>query len=211
MEGLKFDIRRPRRFSVAAVLGIYACSLLLVLPLLAVLLVVTIRPLGVLAFILPLLVLIGTVFLSPLLGNLCVKRLVTRAGPDVMSEQVFIVQLTCTPRLRSGFRALIDDADDIGRLMFSASGLVFHGDSVTLHLPWKCLAEVAPHNVGIRGVFALRRRIALEVSGVAKIEAIEFAERSSRALPESGAITRKLYQQLLTRAGTRPQASSSSS
>ncbi len=211
MEGPTLEIGKPRRFSIAALLGIYACSLLLIIPLVAVLLAVTIQPLGIFALILPLLVLVGTVLLSPLLGNLCIKRLVAQAGPDVPPQGMFIVQLTCTPRLRSGFRALIDDADDIGRLMFSPSGLVFHGDSVTLRLPYKCVAQVEPHNVGFRGVFALRRRIALEISGLPEIEAIELAERSSHALPESAKITRKLCEQLERGLGARPQASSSSS
>src|SRR5262249_33668557 len=142
---------------------------------------------------------------------LCIKRLVEQAGPDVPPEGMFIVQLTCTPRLRSGFRALIDDADDIGRLMFGPSGLVFHGDSVTLRVPWKCVAHVEPHNVGLRGIFVLRRRMALEVTGLPEIGWIEFAERSSRALPESAKITRKLYERLMMRLRSDPQASSSSS
>jgi len=88
---------------------------------------------------------------------------------------------------------------------------VFHGDSVTLRVPYKCVSQVEPHNVGLRGIFALRRKIELELSGLSEIEAIELAERSSRALPESAKITRKLREQLERGLGTRSQASSSSS
>ena len=81
----------------------------------------------------------ATAFFLPFgLGNTHVARLVRSLNPGASrDEDGFIVQLTVSPRLRSGLRALLEDADDIGYLTFAANELRFQGDSVKLSAPWE--------------------------------------------------------------------------
>src|SRR5690349_21398938 len=198
MDAPKIELAKPARFTLSAVLAIYACSFLPVIPWVALLLLLTLKPLGIFAYIVPVLLAIATVLFSPFFGNLCVKYLAKKASPESIAEgETFIVQLTCWPRLCSGFRAVIDDADDIGWLTLTPSALVFQGDSVKLYVPYERISELEPHNVGVRGAFALRRRIAIGVKGLPDLEGIELAERSSRMLPESARVTRRIYELLI--------------
>ncbi|MCX6926027.1 MAG: hypothetical protein NT154_22885, partial [Verrucomicrobia bacterium] len=112
------------------------------------------------------------------------------------SEDGFIVQLTVSPRIRSGFRAALEDADDIGYLSFSDTGLVFQGDSVKLTVPFDCIEQVQPQNIGLRGLFVCGGRVTVLVSDLPEIESLEFAERSSWLLPTSRAVARRLYARL---------------
>jgi hypothetical protein len=109
------------------------------------------------------------------------------------------VQLTLSPRIRTGIRSALEDADDVGYLSFSGSGLVFRGDSVKLSLPFDCVEEVRPHNIGLRGLFVYGRRIRVVISGLPNVDSIELAERSSLLLPTSRKVTRKLHAQLSKR------------
>ena len=109
------------------------------------------------------------------------------------------MQLSLSPRLRSGVRALLEDADDIGYLTFTGKGFSFQGDSVQLSVPWENLQLVRPQNIGWRGLYVYGRRIKLVISGWPELESFEVAERSSWLLPASRTITRELYQRLSTR------------
>jgi hypothetical protein len=111
-------------------------------------------------------------------------------------EDRFIVQLTLAPRIRYGLRALIEDADDLGCLSFTASDLLFQGDSVRLRIPWKQITEVRPQNIGWRGRYLYGSRIKITVAGVSNIEAVTFSERSSLLLPTSKRVTRKLHERI---------------
>jgi hypothetical protein len=116
------------------------------------------------------------------------------------SEDGFIVQLTLSPRIRSGLRAILDDADDVGYLSFTESELLFQGDSVRLSVPFDRIEQVLPQNIGLRGLFVYGRRIRVVASGLPRLTAFEFAERSSWLLPDSRRITRKLAERLATKA-----------
>jgi hypothetical protein len=115
------------------------------------------------------------------------------------SEDGFIVQLTLTPRIRSGLRAILEDADDIGYLTFTETKLLFQGDSVKLTVPFNRIQQVQPQNIGMRGLFVYGRRIKIVASGLPQIASFEFAERSSWLLPDSRRITRKLAERLSMR------------
>jgi len=107
--------------------------------------------------------------------------------------QNFIVQLTLTPRLRSGLRALLEDADDIGWLSVTPSSLLFRGDSIQLTVPFTQIQQLEPQSIGWRGLFVWGPRVRLRVSGLPKVEALEFAERSSWLLPASRRTARRLF------------------
>ncbi|MGO8926790.1 MAG: hypothetical protein ACLQU3_07870 [Limisphaerales bacterium] len=196
------EIAKPRLFTAGAVAVVSAYGILLATPFLISVLVISVIQFGPLTVLIPLLVVAATAYFLPFgLGNAHVTRLVYSLNPAAAKgEDGFIVQLTLSPRLRTGLRALLEDADDVGYLSFTGTGLRFQGDSVKLTVPFDCIQEVRPQNIGLRGLFVYGRRIRLVVSGLPQAEAIEFAERSSRVLPASRAITRKLYQRLSTKA-----------
>jgi hypothetical protein len=196
------EIAKPKLFTMGAVVTANAYGILLVVPLFISILVVSLITFGLLTILIPFLVVAATAYFLPFgLGNTHITRLVRSLNPAASkSGDGFIVQLTLSPRLRTGLRALLEDADDVGYLSFTGTGLLFQGDSVKLTVPFDRIQQVRPENIGLRGLFVYGRRIRLVVSGLPQAEAFEFAERSSCLLPTSRTITRKLYQRLSTKA-----------
>lgn len=192
------EIAPPMLFTAGAVVTVSAYGILLAAPFFAAILVVSLIKFGILTVLIPLLAVAATAYFLPFgLGNAHVTRLVQSLNPAAgKSEDGFIVQLTLSPRIRSGLRAILDDADDIGYLSFTGTELLFQGDSVKLSVPFNYIEQVQPQNIGLRGLFVYGRRIRVRVSGLPEIESFEFAERSSWLLPNSRAITRKLYERL---------------
>jgi hypothetical protein len=190
------EIASPKAFTSAAIFVIAGCGVLLVAPVLASLLAVTLIKLGVLTALIPLLTIAVTAYFLPFgLGNPVVKRLVRSRKLDA-SEDGFIVQMTLSPRIRSGLRAVIEDADDLGYLSFTGSELIFQGDSVRLLIPWGQVTEVRPENIGWRGRYLYGSRIKIKVVGIPKVDAVTFSERASLLLPTSKRITRKLRERI---------------
>jgi len=196
------EIAKPRLFAFGAVLVVNAYGILLVAPLFMSILVVSLIKFGLLTLLIPFLVVAATAYFLPFgLGNTHIIRLVRSLNPAAGRDgDGFIVQLTLSPRIRSGLRAILEDADDIGHLSFSETRLVFQGDSVKLSIPFDRITQAKPQNVGLRGRFVYGRRIKVVVSGLPNIESLEFAERSSWLLPNSRAITRRLCERLCTTA-----------
>ena len=199
-DSAKIEITRPRLFTARAVAVVNAYGMLLITPIFSSIIAVSVIRLGVLTVLIPLLALAATAYFLPFgLGNTHITRLVRSLNPGAgQNEDGFIVQLTLSPRLRSGLRALLEDADDIGYLTFSGNELCFQGDSVKLSVPWEDIQLVRSQNIGWRGLFVYGRRIKLVVSGWPEVESFEVAERSSWLLPASRAITRRLYKRLST-------------
>ena len=196
----RIQITQPSLFTSSAVVVVNAYGMLLVLLIFLSIILVSVIKLGILTVLIPLLALAATAYCLPFgLGNTYITRLVRSRYPSAgQGGDGFIVQLTLSPRLRSGLRALLEDADDVGYLTFTASELCFQGDSVRLTVPWKDIQLVRPQNIGWRGLYVYGRRIKIVVSGWPEVESFEFAERSSWVLPASRAITRRLYERLST-------------
>jgi hypothetical protein len=193
--GENVEITPPKSFTSGAILIIAGCGLLLVAPVLASLLAVTVIKLGMLTVLIPLFTIAVTAYFLPFgLGNPIVRRLV-RSKLNV-SNDGFIVQMTLSPRIRSGLRALIEDADDLGYLSFTDSELIFQGDSVRLRIPWRQISEVRPQNIGWRGRYLYGSRIIISVIGIPNVDAVAFSERSSLLLPTSKQITKKLCKRI---------------
>jgi hypothetical protein len=192
------EITEPKRFTFGAVVAVNAYGLLLVAPLFISILVVSLIKFGLLTVLIPFLVVAATAYVLPFgLGNAHIARLVRSITPAATKNgEGFIVQLTLWPRLRSGLRAILEDADDIGYLSFNEEELLFQGDSVKLSIPLDRITQVYPHNVGLRGRFVYGRRIKVVVSGSPQLESFEVAERSSLLLPKSRAITKRLFARL---------------
>jgi hypothetical protein len=207
-EGIKtaarIDIGSPRRFTPGAVLIVSAFGLVSTLPIFVAILVMSLLSGGILTFltvsmgVLLLAVGVGAFLLPFGSGNPYVARLVRSFHPatGAEDEQGFIVQLQMSPRLRTGLRALAEDADDVGYLSFSESALVYHGDSVRLSIPFERILRVEARNIGLRGMYLYGPRIALEVSGLPNVDSLEFTERSSWLLPGSRKTARAMYDRL---------------
>ena len=192
------EIAEPKLFTMPAVVATNAYGLLLIAPLFLSILLVSLIKFGLLTVLIPFLVVAATAYFLPFgLGNAHIARLVRSLAPAAKQDpEGFIVQLTFWPRLRSGFRAILEDADDIGYLSFNETELRFQGDSVKLSVPLDRITRVYPHNVGLRGRFVYGRRIMVVVSGSPDLESFEVAERTSWLLPNSRAITKRLFARL---------------
>ena len=197
----RIEIVRPRLFTAGAVAVVCAYGVLFALPFLFSLVAVSLLKFGVLTLLLPLLVVAATAYFLPFgFGNTHVTRLVQSLTPAIARAQDgFVVQLTLSPRLRSGLRAILDDADDIGYLSFNETGFLFEGDSVRLTVPYDQIRLVKSENIGLRGLFVYGCRIKVVAEGLGQVECLEFAERASRFLPASRSISKRLYQTLAQR------------
>ena len=193
------EVGRPQRFNASAIVTVHAYGALLAIPLLVAVLVISSVKMS-LGFLLavPFAVIAATLFLLPFgRGNSYIVRQVRRTQPAAgRASNDFIVQLTCVPRLRSGLRAVLEDADDVGTLSLGGDALVFRGDSVRLAIPFSQISRVHRQNSGLRGLFIYGARLALDVEGLPNVVSLQFAERSSWLLPLSRQTTRKLYNQL---------------
>jgi hypothetical protein len=194
----KIEITAPRRFNTGAVLAVSAYGILPALPIFAAILVVSVLKIGLGTLVVPFVALALSAVVLPFgFGNSFVTRLVRGVHPDAgKTPDSFIVQLTLSPRVRSGLRALVEDADDVGLLTFSGSELAFQGDSINLRIPLDQISKVQPQNIGWRGLYVLGRRIRVVAPGLSNVEWVEFAERSSWLLPSSRRTTKQLYQRL---------------
>jgi hypothetical protein len=185
-------------FTARAVAAVNAYGILLLTPLLVSFLVVSLIRIGVHTLLIPCLVAAATAYFLPFgFGNTHITRLVRAFRPAAGNEaDGVVVQLALSPRIRSGLRAVLEDADDIGLLGFTSDGLRFEGDSVNLSVPFDRIEQVRLHNIGLRGLYICGQRIQLMVSGLAGVDSIEFAERASWRLPVSRSIIRKLHERL---------------
>jgi hypothetical protein len=194
----RIEIVPPARFGARALWAIHACGLVLVLPVLAAVLAMSLGKFTLWKMLLPAGAIAGTAYFLPFgLGNACLPRLVRALDPAAGQEpESFLVQLTVSPRTRAGLWAQLEDADDIGWLKLTERELVFDGDSVKLSLPYGQIGRLRSRNIGLRGLFLYGRRISVEVSGFSNVTALEFAERSSWVLPASRRTTQRLWQRL---------------
>jgi hypothetical protein len=190
----QLQIAPPRRLTFSAVLIISSYGLLLVIPVVLAMMFVSLLHLGVLTLLIPLLAVALTTFLLPLgFGNPYVVKLVRSMEPNLAPAQPsFIAQITLTPRIRSGLRALLEDADDVGWLTVSDSGLLFQGDSILLSVPFRRIETVTAESIGWRGLFLYGPQTVITVIGLPNVSAFKLAERSSWLLTASRKNARKL-------------------
>lgn len=193
------EVREPRLLTGPAVLMASGYGLLLMFPVLLALLAVSVLPFGWVTLLLPLAVFALATALLPFgAGNPLMRKLARHIPLPSGSSPKFLVQLTFAPRLRSGPRALLEDADDIGWLVLGEEAVEFYGDSVRLTVPFETLNEARRGNIGLRGLFlypALRFRVSRGESGMR----FSVAERSSWLLSGARRITRDIHRQLMAR------------
>jgi hypothetical protein len=192
------SITEPKLFRARAVAIVHGYGVLLGVPFVAAVFLVSLMKFGLATALIPLLALAVTAYLLPFgFGNPHVIRLARSIAPAAGdATDGVVVQLTLFPRIRTGIRALLEDADDIGCLSFTGEELVYRGDSVQLRLPFESIERVQPRNVGLRVPFIYGWRIRLRAVGLPGVEWLEFAERSSCVLSTSWAVTRRLNARL---------------
>jgi hypothetical protein len=190
------EISAPRVFTSSAVFKVCSYGLCLCFPVLAAVMIISVIPAGILTLVLPFFALAVTLYFLPFgFGNACVRKLVNSQHP---ARQGFVVQLRLLPSLRKGFRAVAEDADDIGLVSVDENGFSFVGDSIQCRTPKARIANLRLENCGWRGLFLYGSKITVEFDGFSKAERIELAERSSLTLPQSWRNTRNLYQAMKT-------------
>jgi hypothetical protein len=188
----RMEINTPRRFSARAILLLNGAGLLLLLPVVASFAVASFFGLGVMTYVIPLATALVALFFLPLgFGNPAIVRWV-RSGQPARTGRGMAVQLTLEPRLRSGFQAMLEDADDIGWLSVTAEGIRFEGDSIMLVIPREQVATVRRRTVGWRGLFLYGARIEITAKDSGDWRAFVFGERESKFLPQSRNKSREL-------------------
>lgn len=197
----ELQTKSPSLVTPGAILTMSLWGLMLMGPVIVSILIVSVLGLGLVTFLIPLATIsVATFFLPFGFGNGYVARLVKPLRPaGVPPEAVFLVQLTCHPRNRSGFLALLEDADDFGFLSLTESGLLFDGDSTRLTVPYDQIKGLELQNSGWRALFAYGPRTAFSVAGLSDAGKFTFAERSSWHLPGSRRNARQLYERLAQR------------
>jgi hypothetical protein len=207
--GANLEIQNAQLFRGRAVLVVSAFGLLLVIPVLLSMLVVSSLHIGIWTVVVPLVaVSVATLLLPFGFGNTYVASLARLLRPaDWKDADCFVVQITLIPRIHSGFRALLEDADDIGNLYLSGSELVFQGDSVRFSIPYGQLSNLRLQTIGLRGLFVYPR-LAISVSGLPQLTELRIAERAGWFLPMSRKKTRELHRHLADRVQNGPRSAS---
>lgn len=180
---LRVQLQEPRALTAWAVLLACGYGLLVMLPVLAALLVVSVLRFGWITLLLPMATFALATALLPFgFGNPLMRKLARKIpSAPANPERQFLVQLTFSPRLRSGLRALLDDADDIGWLQFTDSSVEIYGDSTRLSIPHENIAGVRRGTIGFRGLF-LYPALWISISGDPELKHLRVAERSSSLL-----------------------------
>ena len=196
----KIEVRPPTLLTPRAILGMSLYGLVLLVPVFISMAIVSVLQFGVATVLVPLATIAATTFLLPLgFGNPYVIRLVRSLRPASDAQVGYVVQLTRTPRNRSGLMAILEDADDIGCLIFAESALVFNGDSIRLTVPYDQIEDLKLKNAGWRAMFAYGAQTVFSVASLPEAGSFTFAERSSCLLPTSRRIAKRMYQRLWER------------
>jgi hypothetical protein len=139
-------------------------------------------------------------FLPTALANPYVKKLVESHRPEAgNASHDFISQIALSPRLYSGIRGFIEDADDVGRLQIAETDLCFEGDSIELRVPLHCITRVKKRNPGWRALWIGGPRITVSFSGLPQIHSVEFCERSALTLVSHRKRAARMFKDLSTR------------
>ena len=204
----KIQVRPSSRFTTGAILIVCGYGFMLMIPVLLAMMTVSLFQFSWITFAVPFLIICAATFVLPFgFGNAHITRLVRPlAPPGPVSPDSFTVQLTFHPRLRSGLRALVEDADDIGLLTVTESAVAFRGDSVDLTLEREQIRHLRAQSIGWRGLF-IYPRLRLTVSGLEEISEISVADRSAWILPTARRRTWELYRRLAQRPKAAPERS----
>ena len=207
--GSKFQLQSASRFTTSAIVTSSLYGFILIVPVLLSILAVTAFRFGLVTFLIPLGAMALATFFLPLgFGNPYIVRLVQQLRPIAASDQdVYVVQVSREPRIRSGLMAILEDADDVGILSYTDSCLEFNGDALQLRVPFGDIQEAKQQNAGSRALFAYGPATVVRISDLPEAGTLRFAERSSWILPTSRRNANRMYRRLRERlesAGAKP-------
>src|SRR5436853_3590528 len=116
MNRSKIEVALPRAFNYGSMVVIWAYGSLLLLPFFLAVIGISLVWLGSLTALMLIGALALTAWFGPLSqGNRYIAKRIKGLRPlSGSGEAAYLVQVTLTPRLRKGFRALLEDADDFG-------------------------------------------------------------------------------------------------
>ena len=194
----KLEIQSPKLFTTSAIIIGSSYGFILVIPVLVAMMIVTVFHFGILTFVIPLAAIVLATFFLPLgFGNPYIARLTRPLRPNLGPNQdLWLVQLTREPRVRSGIMAALEDADDVGFLWYTDSTVEFSGDSVRLSVPYANIMNLKQKNAGPRALFAYGQQTSFSVTGLGDTGLFRFSERSSWILPDSRRTAERMYSRL---------------
>jgi hypothetical protein len=195
----KYEIRAPRLLHRWSILTLNLYGVLLMLPILAAFVYVSLARLSWWSVGVPLGAVALSMFFLPFgFGNLSLRQWARSIIAPVGGSPPIAVQVRILPPpvVRSTPRKWMEDADDIGLASGQDGLLLFHGDATTIMLPKACVGSVKRRNIGWRGFFVYGGRTIVTVRGVPGLEQLEFAERESLILPQSWSAARRLLRSL---------------
>jgi hypothetical protein len=204
----RIETAKPRLFTSRACWIINLFSVVLLIPLGIALLIIAIAfmflPIvsaGVFSLCLLIAAMFCTLYFFPAgLANPYVSRLVESRQARVGNEDnSFISQIALSPRLFSGVRGFIEDADDVGRLQINEADFRYEGDSIMLQVPYGCVTRVKKTNIGWRGLWICGPRIKVCFSGLPGLEEIEFCERSALTLISNRKRANRIFKEISAR------------
>jgi len=115
------------------------------------------------------------------------------AGPKAPDAIAYDCQLTLSPRLCRGIRALLEDADDVGRLEVTAEAVHFTGDRIQIVLPFESISGIMQTKCDWRNFWVAGRKTRITTSAFADIEYIEFGEREARTYFSSKRVSTEIH------------------
>jgi hypothetical protein len=119
-------------------------------------------------------------------------------------EGAHVCQISMTPKICCGLRAVLEDADDIGYLSISDNSVVFKGDTIDFSIPKAEISDIRSCSIGWRGYWIAGRRIKLAVSGHEKFKEIEISERHSCTIPGSRSLSDQICSRISALANQNP-------
>jgi hypothetical protein len=191
----RFERRAPRFFTGRALSVLYGIAALASVPILGAFMVISLKGFtrGPVVFLVAA-VLLVTYFLPVAFGNGYIARLARGVTPPPgAGGRWFLVQVKLVPRLYTGLRAILDDADDIGWVRSSPEGIEYVGDALSFTVPRAQIVSIRRRAFGARGLSLCGDRMECAVSGIEGVETVEFTERASRSLAGSRRIAGELY------------------
>ena len=115
--------------------------------------------------------------------------LVVREPRVYTRRAIFIAGAATCSRWRAGrgcargSRAWVEDADDVGILRLDDEALAFHGDRVTLAVPYAAVRSLRARNIGWRSLWLGGKRIEIVAGDGERELTFELLEREAHTLP----------------------------
>lgn len=135
-----------------------------------------------------------------LLANPYIRYLLRKEfAAKTASTPCYDCHITLTPRLYTGFRGVIEDADDIGRLEISRDALVFTGDHINIYLPFDSIVSATSENCGSRRLWMLGNQIVIRTDKLVGLTGFHLNERQSNTTAGSHRIAKEIFRVLQQR------------